>query len=168
MITIIIKTEDVFNLAQRHLGAIGKRVRDDNGKTDFDMFVLQSNEMELISHYTKEAARKICAIAPERVINYSSTDDGCELIIDGGRDRELVISTEESTAKTDELLYYQCVNAFLLNYTLAQYLSMTLPNYAKKYAEEAESTLKDLQNVLFIKEVPKNNISLEQTTGSCS
>lgn len=180
MITFIIKSAEIFDMTQRHLGAIAKRATDDNGNKDFDMFMLQSNETELIDQYVGDATRRICALAPEKVHHYNITETGSYVFyIDGGRERNYNVDSsdiewEPKTAKpigeegSDKYLLTNAAIGYVVNHVIAQYLSMAAPKFAEKYIAEAANTLADLQRILFIKEPPTSAYSLSDTTGSCS
>ena len=181
MITFIIKSAEIFDLAQRHLGALAKRATDDNGNTDFKHFMLQSNETEIIDTYVQEAVSRICAFCPERVRHSTPIAVGQHvIIIDGGRDRNYVMESSDlwepkdtkpqgTKEGSDKELITNTAISFVLNHVLDQYLSNSAsPQYAEKYNAESTRLLADLRNLIYIKEPPSTTYSLSETTGSCS
>lgn len=151
---ININVDNVFSEVQRHLAMIGKRT---HPEIKFSAVTLSTRERIVFFHYTSEAVRSISGLAPERVMSYAKDANSFSIHVIHGRD-----SDDYTTLFTDGVLGY------VLNYCLAQYLSMNFPELAKKYIEEADISLADLRRLLFRKDAPTGAVELTETIGQCS
>lgn len=154
---IKIDISSVFDNVQDQLAMISKRIKNEGGEPAYTTFALSSREKGLITGLAKDAVLSVVAIAPECINNYHK--DGNKILI------------SVNNGITDDLteMYNDLVSSYTRAYCLAQYLSMTGSELAKKYITESDVLLSNIRNSVFNRsKVLTSSSPLDETTGEIS
>lgn len=153
-----INISQIFDYAQDELGMIGKRIKTQDGEPTYSSVQLSSREKPVVARLVQEAVQAAFSVIPERLSDYHKEDEDILFSANGGRD-----SDELTEFFNDVFMNY------VLAYVLAQYLSMTAPELAKKYITQADSLLINLRSAMLNKSAFFSSAdSLEETSGSVS
>lgn len=137
---INIDVNEVFDLMQDQLGMIGKRVKTQTGEPTYSSVTLSSREQPVVQQFVREAVLSVFALAPERMTDYSEKGRAFYFSVNSGRDNDDLTHSFTGLCRD-----------YILNYCIAQYLSMATPELAKKYFEQANVALSSLKGCLFCK-----------------
>lgn len=135
-----INISETFELVNDRLGALGKRMKSQNGEPLYIDLVLSSREKPTLAQYITEAVHNIRTAAPERVSDYHKDRDDILFSIQGGRDADNL--TEFFTDFSQNYVTAYCVY---------RHLSDTHPEIAKSFADTASFILLSLRTAVFTK-----------------
>lgn len=119
-----------------HLSLIGKRLKDKDASTLFGTITLSTAEESIIGQYTKSALAHISAEFPELITDYNEGT----VSITVSRDRW---NGNMSAA------FSSSVNAALIACVTYEIISSYAPDYSKKFADDVNSSIKDLRAHLY-------------------
>lgn len=151
-----INTSKVFDLTNDRIATLASRVKTKEGEPVYTNTILSSREKIIVEQYIREALHALWAVAPERVSDYHKDGDDYLFSITGGRDAD-----DLTEFFNDATLNY------VVSFCTARHVAVALPDYAKLYAEEADSNLISLRNSIFYKSgYITSSDPLVKTTGS--
>lgn len=151
---ITLTFSNLKSLVKKHLSIIGKRMYDKDGKNMFSNITVSSAEDPIFEQYIVEAAQNVEAILRQFVTSFSSSSTQVSLTLVSPRG----ITNFETRCG-------EIIQSYIVTYSVAEYLSMTHPDFAAKYMRQRDANMESLVAYAFSKEAPVTANTFVNPTG---
>lgn len=138
----------VKSAVKRHLSIIGKRMYTKEGQNMFSNITTSTAEDPIFDQYISAAAEGIEAMLRQLVTSFSLTSSQFSITIANTR------GSSDFDTRCNEL-----VTSYVTLFTVGEYLSMTHPDLAEKYRQNAAGAMHSLLTYAFFKNPPKQAAS---------
>lgn len=145
-VQITIDWKNAQNAVKKHLSIIGKRLKSNDGSSQFAGVTLSSEEESVMKHYINAAAETFVGELSPLVSLYDSG--------------EFLTFTVENTRWNGDGLtapFEGNFMGYMVAYVANGILGMNYPELAKKYAEDMTNHLQAAIKLIFIKNPPKKS-----------
>lgn len=143
---------------ERHLSVIGKRATNNAGENIFSKITLSSAEWTILTQYMQQASQNVVAVIEQFVSGYTETDTGVSFNVTNTR-------WNDPNTPSFVATFSPAYKKYVVMYTLAEYLSMNFPEYAKKYYDAAQQALTAIIRLVFFKApVPESDATGPSST----
>ena len=129
---------------KRHLSIIGKRIYTKEGTNLFSNITVSSVEDAIFEQYIQAAAQNVEAMLRQLVTFYS---------VISGTQIEITLENKRGDVNFDTRCG-ELINSYVVLFSVGEYLSMTHPELAAKYAKDAEGAIHALFSYAFYKGGP--------------
>lgn len=149
-----ITVSTIISSVKRHLAAIGKRLNKDGRGTFSDITLSSAEDTPLLTQYVNSSAQNIEA-ALKMFISASTYGSTISMTIANTR------GDDDFETRTKDM-----AESYITMNTIGEYLSMTHPDLARKYQEDATQRMDALVGYVFYKKpVTASAYSYSQVTG---
>jgi hypothetical protein len=157
-LNIQIAPSTIKTQVKNHLSIIGRRVKDNTGKSLYSSIQLTTNEDNIVETYMDGAidflVGQLADVVTITLINGSYNVTFANSRWTGG------VNKADFTPSFNDAF-----TRFVVAYTVSQVLSMYAPEYAKKYDADASNVLVTLKQLVFTKQPPDS--AYTEPSGSC-
>lgn len=131
-----IKYTDYVAEIRQHLSIIGKRAKDSQGNNIFSSMTLSTAEEPIFQHYVAQAVGHIVALSADFTISKSA---------------DAIKVSHPRWQGADEETFHLLAHEFIIASSVAEFLGMSAPDYAKKYFNDADTLLSSIRMLLYAK-----------------
>ena len=157
-LNIQIAPSTIKTQVKNHLSIIGRRVKDNTGKSLYSSIQLTTNEDNIVETYMDGAidflVGQLADVVTITLINGSYNVTFANSRWTGGENKADFTPS-----------FNDAFTRFVVAYTVSQVLSMYAPEYAKKYDADVTNCLVSLKQLVFTKQPPDNTYTAP--SGSC-
>lgn len=157
-LTIQIAPNTIKTQVKKHLSIIGRRVKDNTGKSLYSSIQLTANEDNIVENYMDGAIDFIVGQLAD-VVTITLINGSYSVTFSNSRWTGGVNKADFTPSFNDAF------TRFVVAYTVSQVLSMYAPEYAKKYDADVTNCLVSLKQLVFTKQPPGNTYTAP--SGTC-
>ncbi len=139
---------------KRHLSIIGKRLSKDGKNMFSDITLSSAADTQILTQYIKSSVQNVEAMLKQFVTACSYSGSAFSITIANTR------GDSDFEARTLDM-----VKSFVVLNTTGEYLSMTHPDLAEKYRNDALQSMESLLTYVFYKKPPVSSTSFTDPTG---